>query len=405
MQDGLPRYGASVADFGARGDGTADDAPAIQRALDEGVPLVVIPEGVYRIGQTLRIGSGTRLVAHPRALIRLADGAGTDAGVFLLTNKGHAAGDVEIEVRGGIWDGNNPGNRRGPDGPADSYTGVALNFVNTCRLRLRDLTVRDPESFFIRIGEVRDFVIERIRLEAPHLRPNQDGIHVGGFCEEGVIRDIEAVGPGCPNDDMVALNADDDVRRAINLGMRCGPIRDVRVESLSAADAYTFVRLLSQDSPLEDVEVRGVRGGCRYHAINMNRWRFPPGRGAIRRVRIADLDVRKHTSPNADALIDLALGAEEVTLVDCRRPADGRPEVATLAVHTGRKSRVVVEGLEHDQVAGLQTASTVAGLRVLRLAGAEPPERYRVEAGIPPEGCLSLPAGGFDRVTLNSGFA
>jgi len=45
----------------------------------------------------------------------------------------------------------------------------------------------DPYGFY-RIGRA----LEDICLEAPHLRPNQDGVHLGGYCEDGVIRTIPA---------------------------------------------------------------------------------------------------------------------------------------------------------------------------------------------------------------------
>jgi parallel beta-helix repeat protein len=72
----------SALDFGARGDGKADDTAAIQRALDAH-PLVLLPPGTYRISDTLvlrrsgggLIGSGTlpvlRMDQPGRCAIRL----------------------------------------------------------------------------------------------------------------------------------------------------------------------------------------------------------------------------------------------------------------------------------------------------------------------------------------------
>jgi sugar lactone lactonase YvrE len=55
--------------FGAQGDGVADDAPALQRAIDtlqetvkQGVLL--IPEGRYRLGRTIHVWSGIRLIGY-----------------------------------------------------------------------------------------------------------------------------------------------------------------------------------------------------------------------------------------------------------------------------------------------------------------------------------------------------
>ena len=96
----------SVRDTGARGDGTTDDSRAMQRALDGPEQIVAIPPGVYCLGSTLRIGSGKTILAHPEAVLRLADGAGRDVDSFLLTNADRDSGNHHIEINGGTWDGN-----------------------------------------------------------------------------------------------------------------------------------------------------------------------------------------------------------------------------------------------------------------------------------------------------------
>ena len=55
--------------FGAQGDGSADDAPALQQAIDtlqetvkQGVLL--IPSGRYRLGRTVYVWSGIRLIGY-----------------------------------------------------------------------------------------------------------------------------------------------------------------------------------------------------------------------------------------------------------------------------------------------------------------------------------------------------
>jgi len=58
-----------TAEFGARGDGVADDADALQHAIDR-VQLttrrgmVFIPEGRYRLGRTVYVWSGIRLIGY-----------------------------------------------------------------------------------------------------------------------------------------------------------------------------------------------------------------------------------------------------------------------------------------------------------------------------------------------------
>lgn len=52
----------SVRDFGAIGDGAADDTAALQRAIDE-CECVYLPQGSYRVTDTVRLRSNTKLIA------------------------------------------------------------------------------------------------------------------------------------------------------------------------------------------------------------------------------------------------------------------------------------------------------------------------------------------------------
>ena len=313
----------NVNEHGVRGDGQADDLPALQRLVDDhrGIHL---PYGVYKLGGTLRLRSGSRLIAHPYAKIIFAEGAGQEASDFLLTNR-HSFGpqgpesdqeDSDIEVVGGVWDGNSTGNKRCQD-RAFKYSGVLMHFGHVKNLVLRDLAVRNSESYYIRLGWVRQFRVARIRLENTRTRPNQDGVHVSGCCEDGIVEDIHAHGLSTPNDDMVALNADDAIWRAECYGAACGPIRRIRVRGLRADDCHSFVRMASVDHPIEDIHVEDVVGGCEVCAINADALRYcrtpifkndDPGRengvGALRRVRINRFNVWK-SAPNDAALFRL----------------------------------------------------------------------------------------------------
>ncbi|MCF7838434.1 MAG: endopolygalacturonase [Candidatus Marinimicrobia bacterium] len=295
--------------------------------------------------ETLRVHSDTAVIAEPGAVFRLADGAGRHCRSFMIANANPGNGNANISLRGGFWDANNAGNPRGTDYDPFAYTGVAVNFVNVKNLTVCDLTVHNPESFFIRVGEVCDFRIENITLSADRTHINQDGVHVGGFSERGVIRGIRATAPGVPGDDLVALNADDDVERQLNLGMRRGPIRNILVEDLEAADAYTFLRLLSVGQPIEDITVRRLRGGCRVHGLNLNNWRFPKGVGAIRRVLIEDVELTKtQFRPQAPALIHISLHVEDLAIHRFRRGVGTLPGVQTLLIDNRQALDMMLDG-------------------------------------------------------------
>lgn len=312
-----------------------DDTSILQAALDDTECVVTIPAGLYEISQPLKVHSRTWVDAHPDAVIRLADGAGRAASSFLLTNADPENGNQDIVVEGGVWDGNNKANPRKREYHGRSYGGVAVNFVNVRGIVLRGLTIRNPESFSIRLGEVEDFLIESIRFDQSVPRPNQDGIHVGGLCKRGIIRNLRVVSTSGTHDDMVALNADDDVERPFNVGMKCGDIHDILVEDLEAQDAYTFVRLLSHDHSISNVVIRGIRGGFRTNAINADRWRFPAGGGNLAGITIEDVVVRK-TGEKPDPCILIQSACTDVLLRAIQREAPAEVNHHTLVLDNGR---------------------------------------------------------------------
>lgn len=60
-----PDAADAIADYGARGDGLADDTAALQKAIDAH-EVVFLPRGLYRITRTLRLRPKTRLVGMGR---------------------------------------------------------------------------------------------------------------------------------------------------------------------------------------------------------------------------------------------------------------------------------------------------------------------------------------------------
>jgi hypothetical protein len=288
-----------------------------------------------------------------------------------------------------------------------------LGFHKVVGLRLRSLVLSNPESFYVRLGEVRQFRIERIRFEARLLRPNQDGIHLGGGCEDGVIEDLFAAGSKTTSDDMVALNADDALERAPLRRLVNAPIRRVRIRKLRADDCHSFVRLLSVWSVIEDVEIEDVLGGCRVSAVNMDGARdarvplFKPddpavadGVGRINRVVIRGMRVHKSHGGSHHPLLDLRSRCEDFRIEDFTRDdaRDARPDVPTLRASDSAAFKAELEGLDRRQVEQMLSASRVDVHRILQLAGEEDALRLQVE--LSSTGVLDLPHGGVRRLQL-----
>jgi polygalacturonase len=403
-----PAIQVNVKQCGAIGDGAADDAAAIQSALNGGQRTVIIPAGTYKISNTLKLDSGTTIQADARAIIRLADHAGNDVGLFLLANREFTAGNTDITVDGGIWDGNNEHNARGRPEQMPCYTGAALNFINVRHLALRNLTVRNPDAYAIRACHLDDFVIEKIGFDFSVTRPNQDGVHLDGFCERGVIRNLRALSPYATNDDMVALNADDGSAKdyVIQQGMVPGPIRDITVEHLRADSAFTFVRLLSHRELIENITISDVEGGCRYYAINMDRWRFPEGGGNIRNVTLRDFNVRKmpddfsrQVGANTRPLIHIQTAVHGLRIENFRRAADDIP-APTLSLDNGQQNQLRLEGLTAAQDAELRKLSPIVTVEMLSAAPNAKDEANRA-LQMDARGKVILPVGGFSLLKLD----
>lgn len=346
--------GRSVFEHGARGDGVADDGEAFQRALAAG-GVVTVPAGNYLIGRVLRIGSGTTLKLAAGARMRLADGVATTPDDYFLTNANPATGDTDIVVEGGFWDGNNAGNAR-PAGLFDfGCSGAMMHFQNVRGLRVADMELHNAEAYHVRLTQVDGFQVERIRFSATRVRNNNDGIHLGGFCENGTIRDIKGLHFGVTGDDMVALNADDALARTEVKGMTNGPIRNIVIEDIAAEGCHSFVRLLSVVSPIENVKIRGVRGTCEVAAINCDAARgcrvpvfdeknppFADGVGFLNNIDASDFIVAK-SHANDIALLRLETRMTSFRVRNFRRDlaADKAPATPTARLRhaAGRVSR------------------------------------------------------------------
>ena len=285
-------------------DSSVDFATEVQQALDSGRP-VHIQSGTYVVLKPLSLPSGARIIADSGATILLGDAVCKTATDYLLSNADPDAGNTDIHVSGGIWDGNNRGNPR-PEGGlfAEGYTGAMFHFENVKGLHVESLCMRNAEAYHLRITGVTQFHIEGLSFASDRVRPNNDGVHLGGNCSDGLIRDIRGLCFGVTNDDLVALNADDGLNRTEVRGMQAGPIQRVLIEHLRADGVHCFIRLLSVFSPIEDIHIEDIKGTTRNTVINCDGCRrcrvqlfdpdappFANGIGTLRNITIRSLRV------------------------------------------------------------------------------------------------------------------
>lgn len=144
----------NVLDFGAIGDGVADDAAAIQSALDEanriGGAEVYVPDGVYAIKTRVRIYSYTRLRLSPGATIIRA-GAFTPMLIPGIGDVDGYDGVHDIEIIGGTWDGN--------------QAQFSTQFTNLTFMHVRNVVIRDARiinnynSHYIELNAARNAAV------------------------------------------------------------------------------------------------------------------------------------------------------------------------------------------------------------------------------------------------------
>lgn len=284
-------------------DGKKDYTSIFQSALDNG-GQICIGSGFYTVCGTLRIHSDTHIIAQEDTVIFTADNSKSQRGDFLFCNADPEKGNCNITVEGGTYDGNCRANARGKLF-GGGYTGTMFNFFNVRGLTIKNVELRNPECYYVRLCRVSDFQINHVFFNSDCIRPNQDGIHLAGFCSNGKISDLKG-SYGSPNDDFVALNADDCLTRLQNLDVLCGEICNIEISNLYSPLCHSFVRILSVNSKVSNIRIKGLKGSCKAFALNMDAGRYcKPGTrtvspfqkayytgvGDIRDVQISDVDV------------------------------------------------------------------------------------------------------------------
>ena len=266
----------SILEFGAFGDGIHDDYGAFQAALDSGADTVTVPQGIFLISQTLKVGSDTAIVADRNARIVMKSLRRRCRGEFLLSNSDSEKGNSGIKIVGGIWDGNNaaPENAKPDLFDKQGYSGALLNFVNVDGLELRDMVLSNSVTYYVRLCRVHHFVIENIDFDGDHFGVNQDGLHFGGDVKHGRVRNIRALSYGQTNDDMIALNADDSVERVENLDLCRDTIEDISIENIFTENCHTIIRMLSVTAEIKNIRFKNIYGGFRCYAINADGARY-----------------------------------------------------------------------------------------------------------------------------------
>ena len=160
------------ADFGAVGDGVADDTRAFNNALrksrnNDVMTTIIVPSGTYRITSYLTIYSNTMLQLAPDATV-IADasfGKGTFLGA-VHTHNGKdcdGVGDTDcttggydqiynIVIDGGVWDRNITG----------SGQAAVMRFNHGHNITIKNATIKHASDHFLNLSGCRDVTISNV---------------------------------------------------------------------------------------------------------------------------------------------------------------------------------------------------------------------------------------------------
>lgn len=250
------------------GDGIHDDTLAIQELLNGQGIVTLDKPGTYLISHTLIIRSNTRFILSPGAKLLAAP----MSRCALIQNEHFAGGgrDQNIEIIGGIWDGNcdNMGldavyeaiHREDQPYSPDLFKGKLIRFARVDRIMLEKMTVCDPVSYGIQIADVNGFVVRDLYFDYNCHFGTTDGVHINGPAYNGVIENL----CGTTNDDLVSLTTIDETHAEVTIG----EIVNVDIRNLSATNGYSGVRLLSAGGfDMRCIRINGVYGEYRHNAV------------------------------------------------------------------------------------------------------------------------------------------
>lgn len=279
-------------------DGIHDDTLEIQKMLNARGIVTIDKPGVYLITRTLIIYSNTRFVLAPGVKLL----ASPMSRCALIENEHFAGGgrDENIEIIGGIWDGNcdNMGlvaeyesEHRLDDPYSPSlFKGKLIRFAHIDRILLTRMTVVNPVSYGVQIGDVYGFVVRDIFFDYNWHFGTTDGIHINGPARDGVIENLG----GTTNDDLVSLTPYDESHAEVTKG----DIENVYIHNLSAKNGYSGVRLLAGDDlSLTNVRIDGLYGSYRHHAVVISNHNDRPGRTWFDGIVIENVYASKSDTP------------------------------------------------------------------------------------------------------------
>lgn len=255
----------NVRDFGALGDGHANDTMAIQEAINAcaegGGGRVLLDHGRFlsatihlRSHVELHLTSTATLLAHADLSLYPLDPTPYLALGQMLV---YAEGCEHIAITGaGTLDGN--ANVFGPQ--EVDVRPVIVRLRNCTHVRIEGVFLKDSASFHLHPIHCRHVRIVGVRIEG-WLRPNNDGIDIDG-CQNVFISDCDISG----TDDNIALKTIEQGAPCENvvitnciLKSKCAAIR-IGPDAVANIERVTVTNCIIRDTDLNGIKIQEAQG-------------------------------------------------------------------------------------------------------------------------------------------------
>ncbi|KAJ6710651.1 hypothetical protein OIU74_011504 [Salix koriyanagi] len=135
-------------------------------------------------------------------------------------------------------------------GPCDSPT--AIRFFMSSNLTIQGLKIKNSPQFNFRFDSCRNVHVESIRITAPALSPNTDGIHIENTNGVGIYNSVISNG-----DDCISIGSgcfDVDIKN-----ITCGPGHGISIGSLGNHNSRACVSNITVRDSVIRVSDNGVR--------------------------------------------------------------------------------------------------------------------------------------------------
>ncbi|XP_044484926.1 polygalacturonase At1g48100-like isoform X2 [Mangifera indica] len=240
-----------VRDFGAVGDGCADDTAAFREAWKAACAVesgVVLAPADYSFKITSTIFSGPckpGLVFQVDGVLMPPDGPDSwpkaDSPnqwlVFYRLDDMTFTGKGTIEGNGQQWWDLPCKPHRGPQGstakgPCDSP--ALIRFFMSSNLVVSGLRIQNSPQFHMKFDGCEGVLIEKLSISSPKLSPNTDGIHIENTKSVGIYNSMISNGDDCISIGTGCANVDIE-------GVTCGPSHGISIGSLGVHNSEACV--------------------------------------------------------------------------------------------------------------------------------------------------------------------